>query len=78
MIDNLSSQRFSSLFNLPTNIKYRFVEGDIRSVDLNGLVAEVDCVIHLAAITDAAGSFGNAEEVELNNYQCSHIPLIFK
>jgi UDP-glucose 4-epimerase len=71
MIDNLSSQKFSSLFDLPTNIKYRFVEGDMRAVELNGLVAEVDCVIHLAAITDAAGSFGNAEEVELNNYQCT-------
>ena len=71
MIDNLSSQRFSSLFDLPKDIKYTFLEGDIRTLNLNSIVSKVDYVIHLAAITDAAGSFGNAEEVESNNYDCT-------
>ena len=71
MIDNLSSQRFPSLFNLPRGVKYTFIEGDIRTLDLDSIVDSVKCVIHLAAITDAAGSFGNSEEVEFNNYNCT-------
>lgn len=70
LVDNLSSQRYSSLFNLPNNL-YSFIEGDLRNLDLEVILNNVDYVIHLAAITDAAGSFGNAEEVELNNFQCT-------
>ena len=29
MIDNMTTQRYSSLFNLPTNGLYTFVQGDI-------------------------------------------------
>jgi len=72
MIDNLSTQRFSSLYNLPSK-KYIFIEGDIRTLDLDYYVNQVDYVIHLAAITDAAGSFGNAHEVESNNYVCTEM-----
>jgi len=72
MIDNLSTQRFSSLYNLDSE-KYTFVEGDIKTLDLDHYVNQVDYVIHLAAITDAAGSFGNAHEVESNNYVCTEV-----
>jgi len=68
MIDNLMTQRFPALFNLPKSATYRFIEGDITKLDLNLIFKDIDVVIHLAAITDAAGSFGNAEEVEHNNY----------
>ncbi len=73
LIDNLSSQRYASLFNLPAQMRYQFFEADIRELELNGIVKEMDYVIHLAAITDAAGSFGNAIEVEENNFQCTEI-----
>ena len=33
------------------------------------MFAQIDIVIHLAAITDAAGSFERAEELEANNYK---------
>tara|TARA_B110000967_G_C18874519_1_gene557502 strand:- start:1286 stop:2224 length:939 start_codon:yes stop_codon:yes gene_type:complete len=68
MIDNLMTQRFPALFNLPKTATYRFIEGDITQLDLNLIFKDIDVVIHLAAITDAAGSFGNAEVVEHNNY----------
>ena len=69
MIDNLMTQRFPSLFNLPHNVKYQFIEGDVRQMDLGPLFNGADVVIHLAAITDAAGSIDRAEEVEANNFQ---------
>ena len=69
MIDNLMTQRFPSLFNLPHNVKYQFIEGDVREMDLGPLFNGADVVIHLAAITDAAGSIDRAEEVEANNFQ---------
>ena len=71
MIDNLITQRFSSLFNLPNNIKYEFVEADVAKSDLDKIFKNIDFVIHLAAITDAAGSFENAALVEENNFKAT-------
>ena len=69
MIDNMMTQRYPSLFNLPSTGKYRFIEGDVTKMDLNLVFSGAKVVIHLAAITDAAGSFDRAEELEANNYQ---------
>lgn len=69
MIDDMSVQRYCSLFDLPESATYRFVEGDVRKLDLSELVRGADVLIHLAAITDAANSFGNAEQVEGNNFE---------
>ncbi|MBI4888125.1 MAG: SDR family oxidoreductase [Acidobacteria bacterium] len=68
MIDNLLTQRFPSLFDLPATGRYRFIEDDVRTADLRPLVRGAQAVVHLAAITDAAGSFDRAEAVEANNY----------
>lgn len=68
MLDNLSTQRYCSLFNLPSNGKYRFIEGDILTYDLPILFKNVDYVIHLAAITNADGSFEIQEKVEQVNF----------
>jgi UDP-glucose 4-epimerase len=69
MIDDMSVQRYCSLFDLPDAATYRFVEGDVRKLDVAKLVAGADALIHLAAITDAANSFGNAQQVEQNNFE---------
>ena len=69
MIDNMMTQRYPSLFNLPTVGNYHFIEGDVNSIDLKMVFSGANVVIHLAAITDAAGSFDRAEELENNNYQ---------
>jgi UDP-glucose 4-epimerase len=68
LLDNLMTSRYCSLFNLPKNGNYNFIEEDLRTVDLDELLPEVDVVVHLAAITDAAGSFEKAVEVENNNF----------
>ena len=70
MIDNLSTQRYASLFNLPANATYRFIEADVTQdkTNLIDIFKGADVVIHLAAITNAAASFDCADEVERVNY----------
>ena len=68
MIDNLMTQRYCSLFNLSQSGNYRFVEGVVTQIDLKPIMEGVNTAIHLAAITDATGSFDQAEEVEQNNF----------
>jgi len=71
MIDNLSTQRYPSLFDLPNSAAYRFIEGDVLDADLPSLMAGADAAIHLAAITDAAGSFQMREKVEYVNFNAT-------
>jgi len=68
MIDNLMTQRFSSLFNMPIDGKFTFINADVTNFNLDTIIEENDVVIHLAAITDAAGSFEKSNLVELNNF----------
>jgi nucleoside-diphosphate-sugar epimerase len=68
MIDNLLTQRFVSLYNLPSKGNYKFLDLDIVNCDLNLILKNAHVVIHLAAITDAAGSFDKVQEVEQNNF----------
>jgi nucleoside-diphosphate-sugar epimerase len=69
LIDNLATQRFPSLFDLPDGVPYRFVEADVLEADLARLVQGIDAVVHLAAATDAAGSFASREMVERVNFE---------
>ncbi len=68
MVDNLMTQRYCSLFDLPVSGDYEFVEADITSMDLSSMLNGVHVAVHLAAITDAAGSFDRAQQLEDNNY----------
>jgi UDP-glucose 4-epimerase len=68
LVDNLSTQRYCSLFNLPTNGRYHFVEADVLTADLAQIFDGAEVVIHLAAITNATDSFENKEQVERVNY----------
>lgn len=67
MVDDLSTSRFPSLFDLPEPDRYRFVEADVTKVDLRPLFDGAIAVVHLAAITDATSSFENRERVESIN-----------
>lgn len=69
MVDNLATQRYGSLFDLPKEGRYRFVEADILDADLKGLFSGADAVIHLAALTDAAGSFDIPEKFDQVNLE---------
>jgi len=71
MIDNLVTQRYCSLFNLPVRGRYRFIPADVLEADLTAIFAGADVVVHLAALTDAARSFNNKEQVEYINYNAT-------
>lgn len=71
LIDNMATQRFSSFFNLPTNATFTLLTDDLRKLNLKNLLKNGDVVVHLAAITDAANSFENADLVEENNFNCT-------
>lgn len=87
LLDDLSTQRYASLFNLPDHSRYRFHEVDVRSVALEPFFEGADAVVHLAALTDAASSFERAEQVEEVNFHATvrvaeacaaiGVPLIF-
>lgn len=87
LIDNFLTQRYCSLFNLPANANYTFIENDILNANLDQLLAGVDAVVHLAAITEAAGSFDQVERTEEVNFvgtervakacAANSIPLVF-
>ena len=67
MIDNLTTQRYTSLFNLP-NHKYKFFFKDIIKDDLSQIFHDADFLIHLAALTEATTSLDQPEEYERVNY----------
>ena len=67
MVDNLVTQRFASLFELPHPYA-TFIEGDVLHDDVDAWLEGVDAVVHLAAITDATSSFERRDEVERENY----------
>lgn len=71
MIDNLSTNRYFSLFNLPDLKNFNFIEGDVRLINLNKIFEKTDYVINLSAMTDAASSFERENELENNNYNAS-------
>jgi nucleoside-diphosphate-sugar epimerase len=71
LVDNFLVQRYSSLFNLPAHGRYRFVEADVSKDDLTSQVQGANVIIHLAAITNAAGSFDRKEELKRNNFDAT-------
>jgi UDP-glucose 4-epimerase len=68
LLDDLRTQRYLSLFDLPNHSRYFFHEVDVGSVALEPLFAGAGAVVHLAALTDAASSFERAAEMEDVNF----------
>jgi nucleoside-diphosphate-sugar epimerase len=69
LVDNFATMRYPSLFNLPTAIKFKFIEGDILEFNFDDVLKDIDIVLHLAAITDAASSFEMEEKVMKVNFE---------
>jgi nucleoside-diphosphate-sugar epimerase len=69
LLDDLSTQRYCSLFDLPASGNFEFIEADILKAELAPILNGARAVIHLAAITNAAGSFEIAEQVEMVNFK---------
>ncbi|HUU50993.1 MAG TPA: SDR family oxidoreductase [Nitrospinota bacterium] len=74
LIDNFFTQRYSSLFNLPSGINYCFYEMDILSDEIEPIIKDSSFVIHLAAITGAESSFQYADLIDkVNKKGVDHI-----
>jgi len=64
VVDNLHSQRYCTLFDMKRKITFNDISfGDLTSE----YISKFDAVIHLGAITNAAASFKNQEELEYTN-----------
>ena len=87
LVDDLSTQRFSSLFNLPSGASYDFVEGDVEEALTSSLLSGVDAVVHLAAMTDPTASVEEPQRVFSNNLRITRhvaakcaelrVPMVF-
>lgn len=64
LVDNLMTQRYASLFELPDNIHFIFKETDILSPEMGQIIEDSNALIHLAAATDAERSFERAKDIE--------------
>ena len=80
-IDNLLTQRVSSLRGLIGNPLFEFVDIDLANKNFNLAEAisdtKVDCVVHLAAITNAEASHDKANEVHSNNFNSTETIVNF-
>lgn len=60
VVDNLSTQRYCSLFNRKD--KFKFIEEDFANLT-SEFLSNFDSIIHLAAVTDASESFKEQDRV---------------
>ena len=89
VVDSLQTQRYTSLFNLPKSPRFSLIEKQASLLTKAEIAAmgDVDCVIHLAATTDASGTANKREELFENNLGTTrsvielcaewNIPMIF-
>ena len=87
LVDNLSTQRYSSLFHLPDGPRYTLLTGDARDVVDASMLDGADAVIHLAAVSDPGAAYRDPVGVATNNLsitrhladECSraNVPLVF-
>lgn len=70
LIDNFSSQRYNSLFNLNNKIKTKFYKIDVSKRNSLNIFKKIDLIIHCASFTNAEGSFNIKKEMFKNNLNC--------
>jgi nucleoside-diphosphate-sugar epimerase len=64
LIDNLSTHGQASLFDLDPAVPVTFIQGDVRSLDLEPVIGRGDVVLHLAAITGSEARDGDPAFVD--------------
>jgi nucleoside-diphosphate-sugar epimerase len=69
VVDSLSTQRYSSIFNLSKNPKVTFIDKPVEVLNKKDmeLIEGSTHLIHLAAMTDASGSVDKKQELFTNN-----------
>ena len=70
IIDNFKSTHISSLFNSKKRNNLKFYIGDLTNKNCLSKFKNIDYVIHLASMTNAAGSFNKKKEMYKNNLDC--------
>tara|TARA_B100000003_G_C10893718_1_gene356281 strand:+ start:415 stop:1338 length:924 start_codon:yes stop_codon:yes gene_type:complete len=70
VIDNLHSTQINSLFNSQKKNNLKFYLKDLTKKNSLKQFRKIDYVIHLASMTNAAGSFKKKNEMYQNNLQC--------
>ncbi len=70
IIDNFKTTQISSLFNTRKKNNLRFYIKDLTKKDTLNQFKKIDYVIHLASMTNAAGSFKVKKEMYKNNIMC--------
>ena len=68
IIDNVSSNKISALFFLKSKIPIKFIDQNLSNLNLKNIIKKKDIIVHLAAMTDAAGSFKNRNKIFENNF----------
>ncbi len=67
IVDDLSTQRYPSLFHLPSGPKYSLIKQDVSQGLTPEITQAVDAVIHLAAISEPVASMSDPEWLYNNN-----------
>lgn len=77
VIDSLSTQRFSSLFDLSQNPKITFIDKSVEELNSRDLeiIKGSKALIHLAAMTDASGSVNKKDELFKNNLGSTEVVI---
>lgn len=70
LIDNMSSNRYISIFNLNTKLNYKFYQIDLSIKNSLNQFKKVDYLIHCASMTNAEKSFSVEKEMFRNNLDC--------
>ena len=70
LIDNFHSTQINSLFNVKKNNNVKFYNLDLTKKNSLKKFHKIDYVIHLASMTNAAGSFQKKKEMYKNNINC--------
>mgnify|MGYP006099696709 FL=1 len=70
IIDNLKTTQINSLFNSKKKNNLKFYIRDLTKEDSLKDIKKIDYVIHLASMTNAAGSFSKKKEMYRNNLTC--------
>ncbi len=70
LIDNMSSNRYISIFNLNKKLNYKFYQIDLSIKNSLNQFKKVDYLIHCASMTNAEKSFSVEKEMFRNNLDC--------
>ena len=70
IIDNFHSTEINSLFNIKKRNNIKFYNLDLAKKNSLKKFRKIDYIIHLASMTNAAGSFSKKNEMYKNNIDC--------